>query len=304
MRRLAALATVLVALLFGALLVPGTGLRSTVVSALSDRPAAPDVSRPAPLPKPGEPLRVAIGAMISPEQTFRFYGDLFQALAARLHRPLELKQRRTYSEVNTLVTRGEVDLAWICTGAWPILARGNAGRLLAVPVVAGKSTYNALLIAGRSRPRARDLSELGGARFAFTDPISLTGCLYPKRRIEETGGDPEKFFSSTFFSYGHDRSIEAVRRGLAAGASVDSLVFDYLARRFPEEVEGVRILERSVPFPIPPLVVPRGMPRTRLEEIRTALFGLSREEEGQKLLDALLVDGFALPDESAYAGLR
>ncbi len=304
MRRLAALATVLVALLFGALVVPGTGLRSAVVSAISSRPAAPDVSLPAPLSKPGEPFRVAIGAMISPEQTYRFYSDLFQALAARLHRPLELKQRRTYGEVNTLVTRGEVDLAWICTGAWPILARGNAARLLAVPVVAGKSTYNALIIVGRVRPRARGLQELGGSRFAFTDPISLTGCLYPKRRIEEIGGDPERFFSSTFFSYGHDRSIEAVHRGLAAGASVDSLVFDYLAKRFPEEVEGIRVVERSAPFPIPPLVVPSGTPEARLAEIRTTLFDLIREEEGKKLLDALLVDGFVLPDESAYAGLR
>jgi phosphonate transport system substrate-binding protein len=304
MRRIAALATAFVALLFIALAVPGTGLRSVVVSALSDRSATSDASLPAAMPKAGEPLRVAIGAMISPERTFRFYGDFFQALAARLHRPLELKQRRTYAEVNKLVIRGEVDLAWICTGAWPELARGDTGRLLAVPVVAGKTTYNALIVAGPLRARARDLPGLSGARFAFTDPISLTGCLYPKTRIKEIGGNPEKFFSTTFFSYGHDRSIEAVRRGLAGGASVDSLVFDYLARRFPEEVHGIRILEKSPPFPIPPLVVPSGTSKARVVEIRTALFDLARQEDGRKLLDALLVDGFALPDEQAYAGLR
>lgn len=304
MRRFAALATAFVALLFGALAVPGTGLRSAVVSALSDRTLATEASLAAILPPPGKPFRVAIGAMISPEKTFRFYSDFFQALAARLHRPLDLKQRRTYAEVNRLVIRAEVDLAWICTGAWPGLAREKAARLLAVPVVAGKSTYNALILAGPSRARARDLSGLSGARFAFTDPISLTGCLYPKKRIEEIGGNPEKFFSTTFFSHGHDRSIEAVRRGLAGGASVDSLVFDYLARRFPEEVQRVRVLERSPPFPIPPLVVPSGTSEARLVEIRTALFDLARQEDGRKLLDALLVNGFALPDEQAYAGLR
>jgi phosphonate transport system substrate-binding protein len=304
MRRIAATSTALVALLFGALAVPGTGLRSAVVSALSDRPVASNASLQAVRPVSSEPLRVAIGAMISPERTFRFYSDLFQALAARLHRPLELKQRRTYEEVNTLVIRGEVDLAWICTGAWPVLAGAKAARLLAVPVVAGSSTYNALIVAGTSRARAQDLSGLSGARFAFTDPISLTGCLYPRRRVEGMGGDPEKFFSSTFFTYGHDRSIEAVRRGLAGGASVDSLVYDYLARRFPEEVEGMRVIERSPSFPIPPLVVPGRTSTARLEEIRTALFDLSRQEDGKKLLDALLVDGFALPDERAYEGLR
>jgi phosphonate transport system substrate-binding protein len=301
MRRIAALATAFVALLFCALAVPGTGLRSVIVSALSDPPAAPAASPPAARQKTGEPLRVAIGAMIWPERTFRFYGDLFQALAARLHQPLELKQRRTYGEVNTLVMRGEVDLAWICTGAWPVLAREKAARLLAVPVVAGKTTYHALIVVGPSRPRARDFSGLSGAHFVFTDPMSLTGCLYPKRRIGEMGGDPERFFATTFFSYGHDRSIEAVRRGLAEAASVDSLVFDYLAKRFPEEVAGIRVLEKSEEFPIPPLVVPGGTSEARLVEIRTALFDLVRDEDGKKLLDALHVDGFALPDERAYA---
>ena len=304
MRRFAALATVLVALLFGALLMPGTGFRSAVVSALGDRPVKSEIGRAAPAPRSGEPLRMAIGAMISPEQTFRFYSDLFQLLAARLHRPLELKQRRTYEEINALVVRGEVDLAWICTGAWPVLDRERAARLLAVPVVGGASTYQALILAGTARPEAAGLRDLRGARFAFTDPISLTGCGYPKSRVVEMGGDPATYFGSTFFTYGHDRSIEAVHRGLAGGASVDSLVYDYVAKRFPEEVEGVRVLERSPSFPIPPLVVPAGTSEERMAEIRTALFGLARDEEGKKLLDALLLDGFAIPDDRAYARMR
>ena len=305
MRRIAALATVAVALLFGALLLPDLGLMSAVVGALEDRSQTSKAPPPPPDPaKAVAPFRVAIGAMISPERTFGFYGDLSRALARRLHQPLELKQRRTYEEVNGLVKRGEVDLAWICTGGWPLLAREKAARLLAVPVVAGKTTYNALILAGPSRPQVGDLLALSGARFVFTDPISLTGCLYPKRRILDSGGRPDTFFGSTSFTYGHDRSIEAIHRGLADGASVDSLVFDYLARRFPEEVEGVRVLERSPAFPIPPLVVPAGTTEARLVEIRTALLDLAGSERGKKILDALLIDGFALPDEQAYAGLR
>ena len=304
MRRIASLVTIAVALLFFALAIPGTGLRSAVVSALSDRPTSSGISPAVATPEAREPFRVAIGAMISPERTLQFYGDLFQALATRLHRPLQLKQRRTYEEVDTLVIRGDVDIAWICTGAWPTLSREKAARLLAVPVVAGRTTYNALILAGPSSGEARTLSDLSGARFAFTDPISLTGCLYPKRRVEEAGNDPAAFFRASFFTSGHDRSIEAVRRGLAAGASVDSLVFDYLAKRFPEEVEGIRVLEKSPPFPIPPLVVPWGTTQTRLVEIRTALFDLARDEEGKQLLEVLHVDGFTIPDERAYARPR
>lgn len=305
MRRTAVLATLAVALVFAALLVPGSPLRAFLVGALVRAPAAATVAPPsAPLTPAGAPLRVAVGAMISPERTHAFYTDFFHLLASRLHRPLELIQRRTYQELNALIRRGEVDLAWICTGAWPELAEAGAARLLAVPVVDGKTTYNALLLAGPAAPRARDLEGLRGARFVFTDPISLTGCRYPKGRVAAIGADASTFFSRTSFTGGHDRSIESVQRGLAGGASVDSLVFDYLARRFPEEVEGIRVLETSPPFPIPPLVVPAATPEATSSALRDQLVALASDDRGRGLLDALLIDGFAPADEGAYARLR
>ena len=305
MRRTAALATLAVALLFTALLVPGSPLRSCLVGALGRSPAATTAALPsAPAPLTGPPFRVAVGAMISPERTYDVYGDLFRLLAERLGRPLELKQRRTYQEVNGLVMRGEVDAAWICTGAWSELRTAGAARLLAVPVVDGLTTYQALILAGPGRPAARSLEELRGAKFAFTDPISLTGCRYPRDRLAAKGERVEVFFGSTFFTHGHDRSIEAVRRGLADGASVDSLVYDFLARRSPDEVEGVRVLERSDPFPIPPLVVPAAAAEADLERLRRELLSLRADPAGKALLDALLVDGFAVPDEGAYERLR
>lgn len=242
--------------------------------------------------------------MISPERTYGVYGDLFRLLAERLGRPLELKQRRTYQEVNALVIRGEVDAAWICTGAWPELGEARAARLLAVPVVDGQPTYRALILAGPGRSGARSLADLRGARFAFTDPISLTGCRYPKLRLAARGERPEQFFGSTLFTHGHDRSIEAVRRGLADGASVDSLIYDFLARRSPEEVAGIRVLERSEPFPIPPLVVPSGAAEAEVARLRRELSALGEDPVGRTLLDALLIDGFASPDERAYERRR
>jgi phosphonate transport system substrate-binding protein len=304
MRRLATLATLAVGVLFAALALPGSPLRSRLASMLGDRPVASPAVRTAVEPAGASPLRVAIGAMISPERTYDSYADLFRLLAGRLQRPLELKQRRTYQELNGLIRRGEVDVAWICTGAWPELAESRAARLLAVPVVEGKRTYNALVLAGPAAPQAKDLAGLEGARFVFTDPISLTGCLYPKRSVAGLGREAGAFFSGTSFTGGHDRSIEAVRRGLAGGASVDSLVFHYLARRFPEEVAGVRVLETSPPFPIPPIVVPASTPDITERALRAALLGMAADEEGRKLLDALLVDGFDLAAEGDYARLR
>lgn len=305
MRRAAFLATLVVALLFGALLLPNSPLRQALVGGFGRLPRQPSTRAATATEKsPGRPLRVAVSAMISPERTYGLYGDFFKALADRLSRPLDLKQRHTYSEVNDLVLRGEVDLAWICTGAWPHLSRAGAARLLAVPRVGGRATYHALVLSGPTQPKARNLLDLRGTTFAFTDPISLTGCLYPKHRLAESGLEAETFFSSTFFTHGHDRSIEAVRRGIAAGASVDSLVYDYLSLRDPKEIAGVRVLEKSPPLPIPPLVVPANTSDAEVLLLRRELAALAADPAGRALLEELLIDDFTNADERAYEALR
>lgn len=304
MRRLSVAATTAVGVFFAALLVPGLPLRAWILSAISGSTPSAGARWPSPQAGPlGPPLRVVIGAMISPERTFVFYGEFFTEMALRLGRTLDLLQRRTYRETNDLIARGEVDIAWICTGAWVQLREEESARLLAVPVVAGRTSYQALLLAGSSSG-ARRFDDLRGKRFAFTDPLSLTGYRYPRSLIESAGRDPSGFFSSTVFTHGHDRSIEAVRRGIVDGATVDSLIYDYLARCSPSNVEGVRVIGRSPSFPIPPLVVPARMPEAEAERLKDELMALSCTAEGRSLLDELLIDGFAAPEPTGYANLK
>ena len=151
---------------------------------------------------------------------------------------------------------------------------------------------------------ARNVADLRGARFAYTDPLSLTGYLHPRRLLTDAGTAPEAFFASTFFTHGHDLSIEAVRRGIADAASVDSLVFDYLVQRSPGEVEGLRVIDRSRPYPIPPLVVPARVPAEDVVTLREALVSFGQDERGRALLHNLQIERFERPDEEAYGRLE
>ncbi len=302
MRRMVLFGALAVGVLFAALVAPGTPVARWLLVRLTSEPRGPS-TWPAPASQGASTLRVAVGAMISPERTFVFYGELFEEVGRRLGRPVELVQRSTYGEVNSVIEREEVDVAWICTGAWPELARGGKARLLVVPVVGGRATYRALVVAGPTT-KATDLRTLRGARFAYTDPLSLTGCAYPRRRLAGLGETPERFFASTFYTHAHDVSIETVRRGFADAASVDELVFEYLRERDPAEVELLRVIERSQPFPIPPLVVPSGASERDVVALQRAFLELEADQVGQHLLRHLLIDRFVLPDASAYESLR
>ena len=124
------------------------------------------------------PLRIAVAAMISPEETLSVYQELMDYIAVKLGRPVEIKQRRTYQEVNDMLVTGKLDAAILCSGPYVHAKRRHGVELLAVPVINGSPTYRSYIIVPQSSTAA-SLEELHRKRFAFTDPLSTSGYLYP-----------------------------------------------------------------------------------------------------------------------------
>lgn len=259
-----------------------------------------------PLPTPAlseTPLRVAVAAVISPQGTVESYSALLNYLGEKTRRPVELVQRRTYLEVNDLIERGEVDLAFVCTSAYVVGHNDFGMELLAAPQVNGETVYRAYLIVPADSA-ARDLADLRGKVFAFTDPISLTGRVYPTSLIQALGSAPDAFFSRTFFTYSHDEAIYAVANGLADGASVDSLVYDYALARDPALAQKVKVIGRSPAFGIPPVVVNPDLRPQVKAGLQALLLEMANDPAGRAALSAMGVEKFVAMDDSAYQTVR
>lgn len=290
------------AMLFVAAAIPNSGLSRRLVNLVSrgnlvevgSSGATGDTSLAT-----GPLLRGGIGAMISPQRTISEYDHLYRVVARKLAMTPDIVQRRRYAEVNELLERGEIDFAWVCTGAVADLTSRNIAVPLVAPVVAGGTNYRAYLIV-RTEDGVRSLEELRGRRFAFTDPLSLTGRAVVIEQLHGKGETPESFFSESFFTFAHDNSIRAVQRGLADGATVDSLVFDLLAKNYPEEVKGVSVVWRSEWFPIPPIMVSRRESEDTIRRLRDAFTTLHEDAEGRAILDAVGIDRFVAVGPDAY----
>lgn len=281
-------------------------------STTTDGPAAPSesvvkLSDLQPISAPASstvvPLRVAVAAVISPKGTVESYQPLLDFLSAQLDRPIELVQRRTYAEVNDLVESGEVDLAFVCTSAYVDGHDKFGMELLAAPQVDGAAVYFSLLIVPADSS-ARAMADLRGKVFAFTDPMSNTGRNYPTYLVQQLGQTPETFFARTFFTYSHDDAIRAVADGLADGAAVDSLVYDFAVAREPALGQKTRVIHRSEPFGIPPVVVgPQVRPQLKAE-LQDALLSMAETAAGRRSLAAAGLERFVLIDDSAYDSAR
>ncbi|MCL1592949.1 MAG: phosphate/phosphite/phosphonate ABC transporter substrate-binding protein [Actinomycetia bacterium] len=296
-------ATISVSLFAAATLVLA-GCSSTLAS---DSDVRLDLSVREPIPAVGiiEPqtLRIAVAAVLSPEGTVESYEDLATYLGEQLGRPTQLIQRRTYAEVNDLIEANEVDLAFVCTSAYVDGHERSIMDLLVVPEIAGETVYRSAIIVPSSST-ATSLTELRDASFAFTDPMSNTGRVYPTFALLQEGEDPEHFFSETIFTYGHDRSIEAVAARVVDGAAVDELVLVNMLKSDPGLADRIRVVDLSPDFGIPPVVVPSGTPASFRNAFTELLLGLEDAPNGPHILSDLGIDRFVLGDDGDYDSVR
>lgn len=249
------------------------------------------------------PLRIAVAAMISPEETLSVYQELMDYIAAKLGRPVEIKQRRTYQEVNDMLGAGKLDAAILCSGTYVHAKRQYGVELLAVPVINGSPTYRSYIIVPQSSTAA-SLEELHRKRFAFTDPLSTSGYLYPVYYLVSRGRQPATFFAKTLFTYSHDNSIEAVAESVVDGAAVDSLIYDYLQTTNPALVARTRIINRSPPFGAQPVGVPKNLDLATKRALRDLFLGMDQDTTGRGILKKLGVDRFIAGDDALYDSIR
>jgi phosphonate transport system substrate-binding protein len=260
-------------------------------------------AQPQSLPSPPtEPLYFAVSAMTSPARTLVHFSELERYLSAKLQRPVLMKQRRTYKEINELLAQSTIQMAFTCTGGYIEGRRKFGLELLAVPIINGKSYYRSYIVV-RKAIKATSLGDLQGQVFAYADPLSLTGYLYPAAKIRQMGYPGcqiTNFFKQTFFTESHDKSIEAVATGFADGAAVDSLIFDALLAAADPAAVKLKIIERSDKFGMPPVVVPPNLDPAIRFSLLKVLLNMAKDPEGRAVLQKLGMDGFILPDPALY----
>lgn len=252
-----------------------------------------------------KPVRIAIGSMISPKETFTYYNQILDYVSKKLDRPVELVHRETYQEVNDLLEAGEIDCAFVCSGPY-VDGHDKFGlQLLVAPVstVYDKPVYYSYIIVPKDS-QITQLKQLKGKKFAFTDPLSNTGELVPTYMLAKIGQTPDSFFSKYIYTHSHDRSIQAVAEKIVDGAGVHSLIWEYFNIENPVYTSETKIIQKSSPYGIPPVVVTKKTDPTLKKQLKEIFLEMHQDEEGKKILGKLLIEKFIVVSDSDYDSVR
>jgi phosphonate transport system substrate-binding protein len=118
------------------------------------------------------------------------------------------------------------------------------------------------------------------------------------------GETPESFFRRYIYTYSHDNSIRSVAEKFVDGAAVDSLIWEYLNAKGQEWPAQTRIIHRSAPCGIPPVVVSPSIDQELKAKLRSAFLNMHNDPKGREILKSVLIDRFAEIGDSAYDSIR
>ena len=129
------------------------------------------------------------------------------------------------------------------------------------------------------------LADLKGRTFAFVDPASTSGHLYPKSLLLSKGFNPQTFFSKSVFVGSHNAVVLSILKGeVDGGASYDD-ARAVVAKSFPEVFEKLKVItytQKHIPNDV--VAVRKGLDPVLKQNIKEGLKHLAKIPEGSKVL--------------------
>lgn len=157
----------------------------------------------------------------------------------------------------------------------------------------------------------KSIKDLEGKKFAFTDPSSTSGYMFPLKIMKDASVNP----SNTTFAIKHDNVVTMVyQKQVDAGATYYSApsssgeIRDARSRvktQFPDVEEKVKIITTTEKIPNDPFVFRKGLPTEITSKFIAALKKYIATEGGKKVFRNIYsVDGIIETTDADYDGLR
>lgn len=253
-------------------------------------------------------LRIGFIPSENAEDVARKARGLTALLQHELHAAVTPFVAGDYSGVIEAMKTKHLDMAYFSPGAYVLAERNAHAKAILKVLRGGKSTFYCAIITRRDSGLL-SLRDLKGKVFAFGDPASLSGSLYPQLMLQQEGINPKRDFRQTFCAGGHDAIVLAVlNRKADAGATFanDNQGHSGAWVQFaPKRRNEIRVLAFSKALPSDVIAVSGDLDPALVAQIKGALVRLAATREGRDQFRRMYhVDGFAPAEPGDYAPVR
>ncbi|WP_460110867.1 phosphonate ABC transporter substrate-binding protein [Pseudomonas sp. S3_H04] len=222
-------------------------------------------------------------------------------LQAKIGMPVVPFVATDYNGIIEALRSGKLDVAYLGPFSY-VLATSVAdveAFSVAVTKKTGQSAYKSVILA-RKDSGIHTLADLKGHTFAFVDPSSASGHLFPKAGLEQAGFAPDTLFKRVIFSGSHDASILAVENKKVDAAAVADRIFASAVAKGVVKQDDFEIVWSSKPIPESPMVWRKALDPELKKKVADALASINDVPWG----DQGVLNGFQPTTDASYDVVR
>jgi phosphonate transport system substrate-binding protein len=160
-------------------------------------------------------------------------------------------------------------------------------------------TYSYILV--RADSGIRKVADMRMKHFAFVDPATTEGYLFPLAFLKGNGVDDlTTFLEGYFFTGSHASALFAVLNGRADIGAVKETVYNKVVSGDATIGRELVVIKKSPPIPETTLCLSKEISSDLRERMVTMMLEMNGTEEGRKILKELEALRFAPADKDDY----
>ena len=207
-----------------------------------------------------------------------------------------------YAGIITAMSHKHIDFAYFGPKSYTEAAEKAGAQALVLELNKERNPgYNGIIIV-RKDSDMKNLSDIKGRVFAFTDPNSTSGYLVPNVLFaRELNVKPKNYFKQVKFSGSHGASILAVKNGAIEVAATNNIDLDRMIEKGQASMNDFRILWTSELIPGAPMAARQDLPESLKAAFTGAMLMFNKDKAG---LNKLQNGGYQFTDDSTYDIIR
>lgn len=164
---------------------------------------------------------------------------------------------------------------------------------------AGRTYYHSLVVAHKDSG-IKTVADLKGKTFAFVDPSSTSGHLFPKAGLMKAGFNTDKDFGRVIFSGSHDSNAVAVQNRKVDAVAIADRILDAAIAKGLAKREDLVVVWKSDPIPESPTVWRKDLDPALKKRVQAAFLDVKDipwSDQGE-------LNGFHPTNDAAYNVIR
>lgn len=253
-----------------------------------------------------DPLRIGVIPSEDTQDVAAAFEPVADYVGEQLGVSAELYTATDYSGIIEAMGSGEAEVAWLGPLSYVLASQRAEAEAIAVQIEEEGSqtpTYQSFIIT-KADSNVRDVKDLEGKTFAFVDPASTSGNLFPRKAFADAGMNPDEDLAEANFAGGHDASALAVSNGDVDAGAVASTVFDGMIEEGVIKEDQVRKIWESDPIPQSPIAVRGNIPAGAKDRIQQTFVNLTADKVGADQVSPEGAIGYVKAKDSDYDVIR